>query len=72
MLITLINQRRAKHDLHPVKLNTCLMAASRAHSAEMASQQYFAHNSYNGESFFRRLQHFGYKRAGYHLWMAGE
>ncbi len=48
------------------------MDASRAHSAEMASQQYFSHNSYNGESFFRRLQQYGYKRAGCHLWMAGE
>jgi len=72
LLITLINQQRAKHHLAPVKLNTCLMDASRAHSAEMAAKTYFTHNSRNGESFFRRLQRYGYKRTGYHLWMVGE
>jgi len=72
LLITLINQRRAKHHLAPVKLNTCLLDASRAHSAEMASQQYFSHNSHSGQSFFRRLQQYGYKRTGCRLWMVGE
>jgi uncharacterized protein YkwD len=72
MLITLINQRRAKHHLAPVKLETCLMDAARAHSTEMATKKYFAHNSRSGESFFQRLQRYGYKRKGFHLWMVGE
>ena len=72
MVIMLINQRRAKHHLAAVKLNACLLKAARGHSAEMASQGYFSHNSYNGQSFFRRLQQYGYKRKGYRLWMVGE
>ncbi len=71
-VITLVNQKRAKHGLVKLRIHARLQAAARAHSAEMGSRQYFSHSSASGESFQRRLIRYGYKRTGYSYWAAGE
>jgi uncharacterized protein YkwD len=71
-LISLINKQRAKRHLAALRINPKLMASSRAHSAEMASCKYFAHESANGEAFSVRIVNHGYSRAGYRTWKTGE
>jgi len=71
-VITLINKIRANRGLHKLYVKPCLVRAARAHSAEMGEEQYFDHDSYNGDSFTRRLIRNGYKRVGYSYWKVGE
>ena len=49
-VIRLVNQERAKPEngsLPPLKHNTDLLSTARAHSQDMADDNYFAHDSYN-------------------------
>lgn len=71
-IVAAINKVRVKHDLAKLTVRPSLVRAARAHSLEMGAQQYFAHESANGETFGRRLVRFGYKREGYSYWKAGE
>ncbi len=71
-VVSLINKIRANRDLPKLWVKPCLVRAARAHSAEMGAQQYFDHDSYNGETFSRRLIRHGYRRAGYSYWKVGE
>lgn len=71
-LLTLINKARAKRHLPALKVNAKLQRAARAHSVEMIACDYFAHNSFNGESFSQRLVRFGYKLNGCSSWHVGE
>jgi uncharacterized protein YkwD len=72
MLVDLINKERTKRGLAKVTAQNALMKAARNHSTEMGERQYFAHNSYNGESFAKRLVRHGYKKSGYSFWKVGE
>jgi uncharacterized protein YkwD len=72
LLVTLVNQKRAKAGLKPVTVRTKLVAAARGHAVEMATKKYFAHNSYNGEHFDARIMRYGYSMSGYTYWRAGE
>jgi uncharacterized protein YkwD len=71
-LLVLINRTRVNHNLHRLRVVTCLERAARAHSREMVSRHYFRHESYSGESFGSRLIRFGYKTSGFTSWKAGE
>jgi len=71
-VVALINKIRANRDLPKLWVKPCLVRAARAHASEMGVEQYFDHDSYNGDSFARRLIKFGYKRTGYSFWKVGE
>jgi uncharacterized protein YkwD len=51
-----VNALRASHGLRPLRLNAELSAAATQHSREMAADGYFAHDSLNGQSFWRRIE----------------
>ena len=70
VLVDINNFRRAHH-LPPLKLNTRLSAAARAHTDEMAQQGYFAHDSANGSAFWKRIQGF-YGSSPWRYWSVGE
>ena len=71
-VLALVNHARATHGLHKLKMVRSLERASRAHSREMVSSNYFSHNSYDGESFAARLIRFGYTTSGCTSWTVGE
>src|SRR3954462_873041 len=70
VLVDINNFRRA-HNLTPLRLNTRLTLAARAHTDEMAQQGYFAHESANGSSFWKRIQGF-YTSSPWRFWSVGE
>jgi uncharacterized protein YkwD len=63
-----LNAIRRAHHLVPLKLNSALSAAAMGHSSEMVTDGYFAHNSFNGAPFWKRLLSYG----GSHGWSVGE
>jgi uncharacterized protein YkwD len=66
-----LNAIRTAHGLVPVKLNATLSAAAKGHSSEMLTDGYFAHNSFSGAAFWKRLTGYSNKAAhGY--WSVGE
>jgi len=71
-VVSLINQIRVDAGLAKLGVKPSLVRAARNHSAEMGAKQYFGHDSYNGESFSKRLVRHGYVREGYRIWKAGE
>jgi len=71
-VLTLVNNTRAAHGLHKLRMVASLERAARAHSREMVSRDYFSHSSFSGESFASRLVRFGYSRAGCTRWTVGE
>jgi uncharacterized protein YkwD len=50
-----LNAVRAAHGLAPLKANASLSAAAREHSSEMLDDGYFAHESFDGSPFWKRL-----------------
>jgi uncharacterized protein YkwD len=66
-----INAFRRAHGLAPLKLNVRLTAAARSHTLQMARDGYFAHDSADGSSFWRRIQTF-YTSSPWHYWSVGE
>lgn len=71
-LLALINHTRLNHHLHRLTAVSSLERASRFHSRQMVRRDYFAHESYNGESFGTRLIRFGYGTSGCTSWKVGE
>jgi len=71
-VISLVNAERAEKGLAPVKFNTALTRAARAHSRQMARRGVLTHRSANGDTVARRLIRNGYKRSGYRSWSVGE
>jgi uncharacterized protein YkwD len=70
--LCLLNQQRAAAGLAPVTRNAQLDAASRAHSQDMVSRQYFAHDTPQGVSFVDRVTSAGYINDNLWSWNAGE
>lgn len=66
-MLDLHNKARADNNLPAFCVDSTLTRAARAHSQEVLDKDYFAHNSFNGETFSARL-----KRAGYAYRTAGE
>ena len=70
-LLGQINTLRARHGLRRLRLSPGLTAAAGQHSASMAQKGYFAHESADGSSFFKRIASY-YPYRGYSRWSAGE
>lgn len=66
-----INALRASHGLPTLQLSTALTDAARTHSQEMEADGYFAHNSYDGTAFWKRIQRF-YTSTKWGYWSVGE
>jgi uncharacterized protein YkwD len=64
---TLTNQERAENGLSGLSLNGDLVASARAHSADMAAQDYFDHPGLDGSSPGDRIA-----ATGYEAWRWGE
>ena len=61
---SLINKERGKAGCGTVKTDERMRAAGRAHSADMAKNNYFSHTGLDGGSFVDRLARAGYPREG--------
>jgi len=66
-----LNEIRRAHHLVPLTLSPNLNAAATQHSRDMLAKGYFAHNSSNGEPFWKRIKSF-YGEPGYGFWSVGE
>jgi uncharacterized protein YkwD len=69
--LCVLNARRERHGLRPLKLNRRLSRAARRHARDMARRNYFDHDSLNGASFVDRIRRAGYLR-GARRWWVGE
>jgi uncharacterized protein YkwD len=66
-----INVFRTSHHLSSLRLSPQLGAAALAHTQEMASDGYFAHESADGSAFWKRIQGF-YESTPWTYWSVGE
>jgi uncharacterized protein YkwD len=69
--LCVLNARRARHDLRPLRLNRNLSTAARRHSRAMARRKFFSHDSLDGASFVDRIRATGYL-SGARSWLVGE
>jgi uncharacterized protein YkwD len=60
----LINKERAKAGCGSVRTDERMRVAGRAHSADMAKNNYFSHTGLDGSTFVDRLERAGYPRSG--------
>lgn len=58
---TEINERRRASQLEPLDYDVRLSAIARTHSADMATNEYFAHESPDGDDFADRYAAAGYE-----------
>ena len=70
-VLTDINAVRAEHHVPALRLSPALTDAARAHSQEMETDGYFAHDSYDGTAFWKRIQRY-YPSGSFGLWSVGE
>lgn len=61
---SLINRERTRAGCGTVKTDERMRAAGRAHSADMANNDYFSHTGRDGSSFVDRLARAGYPKEG--------
>lgn len=59
-MLDLINEERVEQGISPLQFNSLLNEVSSAHSREMIENNYFAHDSYDGISYWQRLQDLNY------------
>jgi uncharacterized protein YkwD len=59
----LTNQQRAANGCGPLRTDGGLTNAARAHSADMAANNYFSHTGRDGSDFVVRAQRAGYQNA---------
>jgi uncharacterized protein YkwD len=60
-VVTLTNAERAKAGCGPLAVNATLTAVAQAHSQDMATKNYFDHNSQDGRTPFDRMTAAGYR-----------
>ena len=70
-VLTQLNAIRVAHGLVPLKLNSQLTTAAEDHSSQMLADGYFAHNSFDGTPFWKRLTSY-YSAAPHGVWSVGE
>jgi uncharacterized protein YkwD len=70
-LLAALNAVRAAHGLAPLTLSRQLNAAATAHSGEMVADGYFAHSSFDGEPYSKRIAGF-YPGPRIGTWAVGE
>jgi uncharacterized protein YkwD len=66
-----LNSIRRSHGLAPLNLSRPLSAAADSHSRAMGTYGFFAHDSRDGSTFWKRVQRF-YGPRGYRTWSVGE
>jgi len=66
-----INAIRVSHGLVPLRLNASLTAAAGGHSTQMLDDGYFAHSSFDGSPFWKRLSAY-WDAAAHGNWSVGE
>jgi uncharacterized protein YkwD len=66
-----INTLRQQHGLAPLRLSVRLRAAADSHSAAMANRGFFAHESADGTTFWKRVARF-YPQGSKRYWSVGE
>lgn len=66
-----INGLRSRRGLARLRFSVRLNAAADAHSRAMARRGFFAHESADGTSFWRRVARY-YPQGRYRLWSVGE
>jgi uncharacterized protein YkwD len=66
-----LNRVRVVHGLLPLHLNLRLSESADAHSREMGSDGYFAHASFDGTTYWKRIEQW-YPWSGYQVWSVGE
>jgi uncharacterized protein YkwD len=71
VLLREINQVRAQNGLQPLRSSGSLAEAAEFHSKAMAARGFFAHESADGSSFWKRVERF-YPSRGFRYWSAGE
>lgn len=69
--VCLINNRRARHGLRPLRVNRRLTRAAIVHTHDMVHRRYFAHASGRGRDVVDRLYLSGYL-GGRFAWSVGE
>jgi uncharacterized protein YkwD len=70
-ILVQLNQIRTDHGLKPLALSPSLSAAAMGHTRDMVSNGYFAHNSADGQPFWKRIAGF-YPDGNYSYWSVGE
>lgn len=71
VLLREINEVRAQNGLGALRSSAPLAEAAEFHSRSMASRGFFAHESADGSSFWKRVERF-YPSRGFRYWSAGE
>jgi uncharacterized protein YkwD len=66
-----LNSVRRANGLVPLKLSTTLSKAANQHSVQMGQDGYFAHESFDGSAFWKRVERF-YPSSGWKYWAVGE
>jgi uncharacterized protein YkwD len=66
-----INEVRAQNGLGALRASKPLAEAAEFHSKAMAARGFFAHESADGSSFWKRVERF-YPSNGFRYWSAGE
>jgi len=66
-----LNQIRAEHGLAALRASPSLDASAAQHTKEMGVDGYFAHNSFDGTAFWKRIQRW-YDSTDYGYWSVGE
>jgi uncharacterized protein YkwD len=66
-----INEVRSQNGLGPLRSSKPLAEAAEFHSRAMAARGFFAHESADGSSFWKRVERF-YPSNGFRYWSAGE
>lgn len=61
-VVTLANEARKANGCDPLEIDDRLVEAARAHSEDMAANDYFSHDSLDGSSFADRVTAAGYPR----------
>jgi uncharacterized protein YkwD len=70
-LLREINEVRRQHNLEALRVSKALTEAADFHSRAMAARGFFAHESADGSSFWKRVERF-YPSRGFRYWSAGE
>ncbi|CRK62107.1 Allergen V5/Tpx-1 related [Alloactinosynnema sp. L-07] len=63
-VLAIVNTERSKAGCGPLRWHDTLALAARKHSADMAANNYFDHNSQDGRSPFDRIKAEGYTKGG--------
>jgi uncharacterized protein YkwD len=70
-VLSQLNHVRAEHGLVPLHLNLRLSESANEHSREMGADGYFAHASFDGTTYWKRIEQW-YPWSGYQVWSVGE